>query len=74
MSDDKGDIRLKDDHLLPQKALFRIDEVAGYFDVTERTIRLWIEHGHLEAERIVGSVRVTRKSILACRFRRVEST
>lgn len=54
---------------LPQKDLFRIDEVARYFDNSERTIRLWIDHGHLEAEKVVGSIRVTRTSILSCRKR-----
>ncbi len=53
---------------LPEKALFRVDEVAAYFSVTERTIRLWIEHKHLESEKIVGVVRISRESILKCRF------
>lgn len=52
---------------LPDKALFRIDEVAAYFSVTERTIRLWLAHGKLEAEKIVGVVRIPRESILKCR-------
>jgi excisionase family DNA binding protein len=55
--------------MLPKKALFRIDEVARYFDVSERTIRIWIDHGHLVGERVVGSIRVSRESILTCRFR-----
>jgi excisionase family DNA binding protein len=53
---------------LPNKALFRVDEVADYFSVTERCIRLWIEHGHLESEKIVGVVRITREAVLKCRF------
>lgn len=53
---------------LPKKDLLRVDEVASYFSVTPRTIYLWIEHGHLVAEKIVGCVRVTRKSVLKCRF------
>lgn len=53
---------------LPKKELLRVDEVAEYFSVTERTIRLWLEHGHLAAEKIVGTVRVTRDSVLKCRF------
>lgn len=52
---------------LPDKALFRIDEVANYFGVHERTIRLWIDHGHLIAEKIVGTIRISRPSILRCR-------
>lgn len=57
-----------DDPLLPKKSLFNIVEVAQYFDVTDRTIRLWIEHGHLEKEVIVGVMRIPRESILKCRF------
>ena len=53
---------------LPQKELLRVDEVANFFSVTDRCIRLWIEHGHLTAEKIVGSIRVTRESVLKCRF------
>jgi len=53
---------------LPQKELLRVDEAASYFSVTERTIRLWAEHGHLEAVKIVGSIRITRESALKCRF------
>lgn len=59
-----------DDSALPDKAMFRVDEVATYFSVSERTIRTWIQHGHLSAEKIVGVVRISRASILACRFAR----
>lgn len=48
---------------LPQKPLLRVDEVATYFDVTEKTIYLWIDHGLLEAEKYKRVIRVTRKSI-----------
>ena len=51
---------------LPNKNFFRVDEVAKYFDVTERTIRLWIEHGHLQAKKIAGTVRIPKESILEC--------
>jgi len=53
---------------LPMKDLLRVDEAAAYFSVTERTIRLWAENGHLEVVKIVGSVRITRESALNCRF------
>jgi len=59
---------MSDSSFLPKKDLFRIDEAAAYFSVTDRSIRLWIEHGHLKSEKIVGSVRITRDSILRCRF------
>ncbi len=49
---------------LPQKEHFRVDEVANYFDVAKSTIYLWIDHGHLKAEKFVGTIRITRKSIL----------
>jgi predicted transcriptional regulator len=56
---------------LPDKALLRVDEVAAYFDVTGQTIRLWIDHGRLVAERYVeqsrGTLRVTRESVIALR-------
>lgn len=54
--------------MLPEKALFRIDEVATYFDVTERTVRLWIDHGHLKAVKKAGVIRILRESILKCRI------
>lgn len=59
----------QDDENLPKKSLFTVYEVAEYFSVTERTIHLWIEHGHLRSEKIVGSKRVPRESILQCRFK-----
>lgn len=51
---------------LPQKALLRVDEVAAYFDVTDRTVRLWLEHGFFEAKKIGGVVRIYRESVLNC--------
>ena len=55
-----------DQSTLPKKDLFRVDEVATYFSVTERTVRLWIDHGHLIAVKKAGSIRILRKSILDC--------
>ena len=55
---------------LPKKDLFRIDEVAEYFDVTNRTVNLWINHGHLDALKKVGTVRITRESIVRCKFKK----
>lgn len=54
---------------LANKDLFRVGEVATYFSVTERTVRLWIKDGQLIAEKIVGSIRVPRESILNCRIK-----
>jgi len=69
MEDEKAPPR--EDPLLPDKSLFRVDEVMQYFGISESTVRLWIQHGHLEAEKIVGSVRIKRESILSCRFKNV---
>ena len=56
---------------LPDKQLFRPDEVADYFRVTVQTIYLWAEHGHLEAVRPGPGklVRITRESMDRCKFR-----
>ncbi|MDD5775513.1 MAG: helix-turn-helix domain-containing protein [Candidatus Omnitrophica bacterium] len=54
---------------LPEKELLRVDEVADFFSVTERTIRGWIESGRLEAEKIVGTVRIKRESVEKCRLK-----
>jgi len=48
---------------LPDKNLLRVSEAAEYFGVHERTIRLWIEHGKLKAEKLVGTVFISRESI-----------
>jgi len=53
---------------LPNKPLLRVDECATYFDVHRSTIYLWINHGILEAEKIRGTIRIPRDSILACRM------
>jgi excisionase family DNA binding protein len=48
---------------LPTKNLLRVSECAQYFGVHERTIRLWVDHGHLIAEKPVGTVFISRESI-----------
>lgn len=57
---------------LPDKKLLRVSEVADYFSVHERTIRLWIDHGKLIAEKSEsgGTVFVTRESIKNFRMKR----
>lgn len=69
-TDPAQDVDEFDDSYLPKKNSFRIDEAARYFDVSDRTIRLWVDHGHLAAEKVVGSIRITRNSMLSCRFGR----
>lgn len=63
-----NDAVIPEDEFLPKKSLFRIDEVANYFDVTPRCIWLWIEHGHLEKAKLPGIARVPRESILRCKL------
>ena len=53
---------------LPEKPLWRVDEVSAYFDVARSTVYLWIDHGLLEAEKLCGVIRVTRQSILKFRL------
>lgn len=55
-----------DQSMLPKKDLFRVDEVATYFSISESTVRLWIQHGHLTAIKKPGSIKISRKSILDC--------
>ena len=53
---------------LPNKDLFRVEEVAAYFDVSRSTIYLWIDHGILIAEKYRGIIRVPRESVEKCRM------
>ncbi len=54
---------------LPDKPTLRIGEVADYYGVTDRTVYLWIEHGHLKTILTpMGKYRVTRESLDECRF------
>jgi hypothetical protein len=54
---------------LPQKDVFRIDEVARYFEVEDQTIRTWLAHGYFEVEKLHGTLRITRRSIINFRLR-----
>jgi excisionase family DNA binding protein len=53
---------------LPNKDLFRVDEVAIYFGVSRSTIYLWIDHGILCAEKYRGTIRVPKESVEKCRI------
>lgn len=54
---------------LPNRPTLRVSEVAFYYGVTERTVYLWIEHGHLKTELTpAGQWRITRESFDTCRF------
>jgi len=48
---------------LPKKALLRVGEVAKHFQVSEKTIYLWIDHGLLEAEKYERIIRIPRESV-----------
>jgi len=51
---------------IPNKILFRPDETAVIFDVSIRTIYLWVEEGKLDAIRPnKGIIRIFRRSILS---------
>jgi len=49
---------------LPKKEYLRVDEVSDFFRVTDRTVRLWVEHGKLTAVKIGGVTRLTRESVI----------
>jgi len=61
--------KINDDPMLPNKPLFRPDEVADYFGYGISTIYTWIQHGILKAEKYKGTYRISREAILTCRFR-----
>lgn len=49
---------------LPQKAYYRPDEIAEYYQVSRSTVYLWIETGRLTATKIAGtSVRIPREAL-----------
>ena len=56
---------------LPDKSLFRVDEVASHFGVSVQTVRTWVQHGLLTGEQYKqgGVLRVTRHSIINFRLR-----
>lgn len=49
---------------LSDKDFFRVDEVAAYFDVSSKTVRRWIDDGKLNADKLVGIIRIPRSAIL----------
>jgi excisionase family DNA binding protein len=49
---------------LPDKQLFRPDEVADIFSISKRTVYTWLDNGTLTGVKIAGTtVRVDRESI-----------
>jgi len=58
---------------LPNRALLRVEEVAEYFRISEKTVYLWCEHGKLDGRKLARNVlRITRESVLNCKFRPAE--
>jgi excisionase family DNA binding protein len=53
---------------LIEKDFFRIDEVAEYFLVSDRTIMRWIEHGHLSSMKLNNVTRIPYQSVLKCKI------
>ena len=54
---------------LPQKELFRLDEVARYLDVSRATLYRWIDqgipgNGQLEVIKVGKGLRIKRATIL----------
>jgi len=49
---------------VPEKELWRVDEVAAFFNVTGQTVYRWCNEGKLSFCRISNCVRIPRKSIL----------
>lgn len=55
--------------VLPNKPFFRLDEVAGYYDVTVKTVRNWIDQGKIPAVRVGQRlIRVKREDVQFIQF------
>ena len=50
---------------IPEKRMFRADEVAKILDVSVPTIYRWCEHGKMDFIRIGGSIRIKRECIIS---------
>jgi excisionase family DNA binding protein len=49
---------------LPNKALFRPDEVAEYLSVSRKTVYNWIALGKLEAVKISSLLRIPKEKLI----------
>jgi len=52
---------------IPKKTLFGIQETALQLDMSEDSIRRWIDHRLLVSEKIVGSIKIPRSEIVRIR-------
>lgn len=50
---------------LPNKELLRVDEVAAYYSVSEKTVRGWIATGKLMAVKVVKVWRIHRSDCIS---------
>ena len=64
---------VKDNSGLEDRPYFSVDEAARFLGVEEACARLWFDHGHLKGINDLGFIRVSRASILGCRFRKLTS-
>ena len=49
---------------LPDRDVYRFFEVAQYLKIDERTIRTYIDHGHLKKVKLRGVVWIPRYSLI----------
>jgi len=50
---------------IPEKELWRIDEVAKFFDVNAQTVYRWCNEGKLNFCRICNSIRIPRECVVS---------
>ena len=50
---------------IPEKRMFRADEVAEILDVSLPTVYRWCEHGKIDFIRIGGSIRIKRECVVS---------
>lgn len=49
---------------LPEKAYYRPDEIAEYYQVSRSTVYLWIETGKISAVKVMGkTIRIPREAL-----------
>lgn len=56
---------MKSENSKAPAAFFTVEEIAQCMEVCERTVRRWIENGHLVAHRFNGLVRISEADFRA---------
>lgn len=59
-----SDVRKKEDRLIT------LDAAARMLGVNSVVARLWFDHGHLKGINNLGYIRVSKQSVLNCKFRK----